>query len=121
MYRDFDQFNKHFLPFRSKELADMFFKITARQTSPFLPPPPRARTLLTAPCPPLLITPFPPLLTTSCRSDDTWQVPKTCHLTGGKYLEEIVSRTAANRAKRNVYLEPRISIYARRCTFRDLP
>jgi AMP deaminase len=32
---------------------------------------------------------------------------------GGRYLREIVSRSAKRAAKRNVYLEPRVSIYAR--------
>ena len=63
VYRDFDAFNKHFLPFRSKQLADMMFKIQ-------------------------------PL--------------------GGKYLREIVARVAGRAKQQNVYLEPRVSIYARK-------
>lgn len=63
MYRDFEQFNAAFLPFRSKKLADMLFKTS---------------------------------------------------ILGGKYLKEIVHRMAAKAEKQNVYLEPRVSIYARK-------
>jgi len=63
MYRDFDEFNAAFTPFRSKALADLLFKTT---------------------------------------------------VLGGRYLKEIISRMAAKAAPHNIFLEPRVSIYARK-------
>jgi len=62
MYRDFDEFNAAFTPFRSKALADLLFKTT---------------------------------------------------VLGGRYLHEILGRMATKAGRSNMFLEPRISIYAR--------
>jgi AMP deaminase len=63
MYRDFDEFNAAFTPFRSKALADLLFK--------------------------------PQIL-------------------GGRYLKEIISRMADKAQQSNIFLEPRVSVYARK-------